>query len=40
VIAARSSLDEDSLQWLVRPGPIEVPPLAERESEVPRIVDE
>lgn len=33
-------LDEDSLQWLVRPGPIEVPPLAERKAELPRIVDE
>jgi hypothetical protein len=33
-------LDEDSLRWLVRPGPIEVPPLTERMSELPRIVDE
>jgi hypothetical protein len=33
-------LDEDSLQWLVRPGPIEVPPLTDRMSELPRIVDE
>jgi hypothetical protein len=33
-------LDEDSLAWLVRPGPIEVPALTERASEVPRIVDE
>ena len=33
-------LDEDSLQWLVRPGPIEVPSLTERSSELPRIVDE
>jgi hypothetical protein len=33
-------LDDDSVQWLVRPGPIVVPPIAERASEVPRIVDE
>jgi hypothetical protein len=33
-------LDEDSLAWLVRPGPIEVPPLATRGHELPRIVDE
>jgi hypothetical protein len=33
-------LDEDSLQWLVRPGPIVVPPIAARGSELPRIVDE
>src|ERR1044071_5103318 len=33
-------LDEDSLQWLVRPGPIEVPPLTGRMGELPRIVDE
>ncbi|MEO7736305.1 MAG: hypothetical protein ABIY55_35430 [Kofleriaceae bacterium] len=33
-------LDEDAAQWLVRPGPIEVPPLAQRVSELPRIVDE
>ena len=33
-------VDEDSLQWLVRPGPIEIPPLAERAKELPRIVDE
>jgi hypothetical protein len=33
-------LDEDSLQWLVRPGPIEIPPLAERANQLPRIVDE
>jgi hypothetical protein len=33
-------LEEDSLQWLVRPGPIEIPALAERTSELPRIVDE
>lgn len=30
----------DALRWLVRPGPIEVPPLADRKSELPRIVDE
>ena len=33
-------LAEDSLPWLVRPGPIEIPPLAGRTSELPRIVDE
>jgi hypothetical protein len=33
-------LDEDSLRWLVRPGPIEVPNIATRASEVPQIVDE
>jgi len=33
-------LDEDSLRWLVRPGPIEVPLLAERASDLPRIIDE
>jgi hypothetical protein len=33
-------LDEDSLQWLVRPGPIEVPSVHERISELPRVVDE
>jgi len=33
-------LEEDSLRWLVRPGPIEVPPLTGRASELPRIVDE
>jgi hypothetical protein len=33
-------LDEGSLQWLVRPSPIEVPPLSERSAELPRIVDE
>jgi hypothetical protein len=33
-------LEEDSLQWLVRPGPIEVPSVVERLSELPRIVDE
>jgi hypothetical protein len=33
-------LDRDSLQWLVRPGPIEVPPLEERTADLPRIVDE
>jgi len=33
-------LHEDSLQWLVRPGPIVVPPLSGRVSELPRIVDE
>ena len=33
-------LDEDSLQWLVRPGPIEVPSIAARASELPQIVDE
>jgi hypothetical protein len=33
-------LDGDSLQWLVRPGPIEIPPLAERQGDLPRIVDE
>jgi hypothetical protein len=33
-------LDEDALRWLVRPGPIEVPPLTDRMNELPRIVDE
>lgn len=33
-------LDKNSLQWLVRPGPIEVPPLAGRMADLPRIVDE
>jgi hypothetical protein len=33
-------LAEDSLQWLVRPGPIEVPALAQRAGELPRVVDE
>jgi hypothetical protein len=33
-------LDQDSLQWLVRPGPIEVPCLVGRREELPRIVDE
>jgi hypothetical protein len=33
-------LDEDSIQWLVRPGPIEIPSLAERANELPRVVDE
>ena len=33
-------LDESSLQWLVRPGPIEIPSLHERHQEIPRIVDE
>jgi hypothetical protein len=33
-------LEEDSLRWLVRPGPIEVPDIAARVSDLPRIVDE
>jgi hypothetical protein len=33
-------LDESSLQWLVRPGPIEIPSLHERRQDIPRIVDE
>lgn len=33
-------VDRHSLQWLVRPGPIEVPSLAARQGELPRIVDE
>jgi hypothetical protein len=33
-------LDEDSLQWLVRPGPIEVPSIVTRAGELPRSVDE
>jgi hypothetical protein len=33
-------LDESSLQWLVRPGPIEIPSLLERRHDIPRIVDE
>jgi hypothetical protein len=33
-------LDESSLQWLVRPGPIEIPSLRDRPQDIPRIVDE
>jgi hypothetical protein len=33
-------LDGDLSQWLVRPGPIEIPPLTARTGDVPRIVDE
>jgi hypothetical protein len=33
-------LEESSLQWLVRPGPIEIPPLLARVQDIPRIVDE
>lgn len=33
-------LDGDSLQWLVRPGPIEIPSLSERTGDLPRVVDE
>lgn len=33
-------LDESSLQWLVRPGPIEIPSLHERAEDIQRIVDE
>lgn len=33
-------LEEDSLHWLVRPGPIEVPDIADRAGDLPRIVDE
>lgn len=33
-------LDEDSLQWLVRPGLIVVTPMTERARDVPAIVDE
>ena len=33
-------LDESSLQWLVRPGPIEIPALTQRAGELPRVVDE
>jgi hypothetical protein len=33
-------LEEDSLRWLVRPGPIEVPPIADRSEDLARIVDE
>jgi hypothetical protein len=33
-------LEEDSLRWLVRPGPIDVPDIAARASDLPRIVDE
>jgi len=33
-------LDEASLRWLVRPGPIEVPGLHERPQDIPRIIDE
>lgn len=33
-------VDNDSLRWLVRPGPIEVPPLSARTGELPQIVDE
>ena len=28
------------MEWLVRPGPIEIPPVAARVHELPRIVDE
>jgi hypothetical protein len=35
-----SSVDEDSLHWLVRPEPVEVPPVVERANDLPRIVDE
>jgi len=33
-------LDNDCLQWLVRPGPIEIPALSQRLGDLPRIVDE
>jgi len=33
-------LDESSLRWLVRPGPIEIPSLLDRPLDIPRIVDE
>jgi hypothetical protein len=33
-------LDELALQWLVRPGSIEIPSLLERPQDIPRIVDE
>lgn len=33
-------LDESSLHWLVRPGPIEIPSLLDRPHDIPRIVDE
>jgi hypothetical protein len=33
-------LDGNLSEWLVRPGPIEIPPLTARMSDVPRIVDE
>jgi hypothetical protein len=33
-------LEEDSLRWLVWPGPIEVPDIAARASDLSRIVDE
>jgi hypothetical protein len=33
-------LEESPLQWLVRPGPVEIPSLADRLDDVPRIVDE
>jgi hypothetical protein len=33
-------IDGDLSQWLVRPGPIEIPPLSERASDLPRVVDE
>ena len=33
-------LDESSLQWLVRPGPIAIPSLVERRHDIRRIVDE
>ena len=33
-------LNGDSLQWLVRPGPIEIPPLSARTRDLPRVADE
>jgi hypothetical protein len=33
-------VQDHALQWLVRPGPIMVPRLADRAHELPRIVDE
>ena len=33
-------LEESSLQWLVRPGPVEIPSLVDRLKDVPRIIDE
>jgi hypothetical protein len=33
-------LDEDCLQWLVRPGPIEIPSITARRAELPKIIDE
>jgi hypothetical protein len=33
-------IDASSLQWLVRPGPIEIPSPLERRHDIPRIIEE